>query len=476
MLILDLDPSPRLGVELREILKSGTAGAVELRRLAADAAGTAGPALRGLPERTADGEPQILLVVLPAALLAQPETLIESLRRHAPEAPLVAVMDGGEPDRILRLLELGVHDFLCAPLHAADILPRIWRLVDRTRRGDAGFTQLKEKLGLRHLVGESASFLAAIEKIPLVARCDASVLISGETGTGKELVARAIHYLSLRAQKPFLAINCGAIPSELVENELFGHERSAYTGAFTQQDGMVREAEGGTLLLDEVDSLPLLSQVKLLRFLQEKEFRPLGSSRVQKADVRVLAAANGDLDKAVREGRLRQDLYYRLNVVPVHLPPLRERREDIPRLARHFLVKHAGRKRRPAELSPRALQALLDHHWPGNVRELEHVIERAVVLSQAEELIREHHVLLPGAPARTGSAAAETFQQAKARAIAEFEAAYVRELLVAHGGNISRAARAAEKNRRSFWELIRKHGIDARSFRSPGLRDGGPRR
>jgi two-component system response regulator GlrR len=325
--------------------------------------------------------------------------------------------------------------------------------------------EIKDKLGLRHLVGESPSFLAAVEKIPLVARCEASVLLFGETGTGKELVARAIHYLSPRARRPFIAVNCGAIPTELVENELFGHERSAYTGAVTPQVGVVQEAEGGTLLLDEVDSLPLLAQVKLLRFLQEKEFRPLGSSRTRRADVRVLAAANTDLETAVREGRMRQDLYYRLNVIPLRLPPLRERREDIPHLARHFLRKHSGERRAPS-LSPQALDVLVGYDWPGNVRELEHVLERAVILAPDEELLCERHLVLPCAPGRAAAVpAAEGFREAKARAVAEFEESYLRKLLLIHGGNISGAARAAGKNRRALWELIRKRGLDPRSFR-----------
>jgi two-component system response regulator GlrR len=465
MVILDLDPCPRLGLELREILESGIPGQVQVRRLAPE---TATAAFRDLPEWAADGEPRIILLVLSKALLAEPESLLGSLRCHAPEAPVVAVTGSGEPDHILRLLGLGIQDFISAPLRAADILPRIWRLAERDRRCGVGIARLQEKLGLRNLVGESPSFVAALEKIPLMARCDASVLLSGETGTGKEVVARAIHYLSPRAAKPFVAVNCGAIPTDLVENELFGHERSAYTGAHTQQDGVVREAEGGTLLLDEVDSLPLLSQVKLLRFLQEKEFRPLGSSRVQKADVRILAATNGDLEDAVQAGRLRQDLYYRLNVLPLRLPSLRERREDVPRLVRHFLRKHTARELHPAEISARALQALMDHDWPGNVRELEHVVERAVVLSQDEGLICERHVvLLRGAGRREPAGLHESFQEAKNRAVAEFEASYVRDLLLAHQGNISSAARAADKNRRAFWELIRKHRIDASSFRAP---------
>jgi two-component system response regulator GlrR len=314
---------------------------------------------------------------------------------------------------------------------------------------------------LRHMIGESPAFLAAIEQVPLVARCDATVLISGETGTGKELVARAVHYLSPRAKKPFIAI-----PSDLVENELFGHERSAYTGATAPQPGLIQEAEGGTLFLDEVDSLPLLAQVKLLRFLQEKEYRPLGAGRMLKADVRVVAAANSDLEGAVEAGRLRQDLYYRLSVIPLRLPALRERREDIPLLARHFLAKYAREMGQPARgLSSGALQTLLDHPWPGNVRELEHVVQRAVVLSQDQGEVGAGHIVLPRSR-RPEARPAEGFQQAKARAVAEFEAAYIRDLLLLHQGNISHAAKSAEKNRRAFWELIRKHGIDADSFRT----------
>ena len=454
--LLDYDLGSGAGAALRDIVEPCGFEVVAMRP----------PAASGRLNAIAS-EPSLIAIVLSPSLLESPGELLQSLRSQVPEAPVVAMIAGGEPDRIFRLLELGVQDFFSTPLRAHDVLPRLWRLQERERPEPVVAAQLKEKLGLRHLVGESLSFLATIERIPLVARCDASVLISGETGTGKELIARAIHSLSPRSRKPFLAINCGAIPTELVENELFGHERSAFTGAFSQQDGVVQEAEGGTLLLDEIDTLPLLSQVKLLRFLQEREYRPLGSARPRKADVRVLAAANGDLDSAVRQGRMRQDLYYRLNVIPLHLPALRERREDIPRLAHHFLGRSTdGRKRTSLGFSPRALQALLDYDWPGNVRELEHVIERAAVLSQEESLIREQHILLPHAAA---AETLESFQKAKARAVARFEADYIRDLLLAHQGNISRAAKAADKNRRAFWELIRKHGIDVRSFRPAPL-------
>jgi transcriptional regulator with PAS, ATPase and Fis domain len=192
-------------------------------------------------------------------------------------------------------------------------------------------------------LGEPRIFQAEVRKIPLITRCDNHVLITGETGTGKEMFARAIHYLSPRSDKPFVPVNCGAIPVELVENELFGHERGAFTGANTAHAGLVEEAEGGTLFLDEIDSLPLLAQVKLLRFLQDKEFRRLGSSKPRHADIRTIVASNAVLEDSVQNGRLRQDLYYRLNVVSITLPSLRERTEDIPCLVDHFIRKHSGR-------------------------------------------------------------------------------------------------------------------------------------
>ncbi|MBV9958315.1 MAG: sigma-54-dependent Fis family transcriptional regulator [Acidobacteria bacterium] len=315
---------------------------------------------------------------------------------------------------------------------------------------------------MKRLIGESAAFLAATGKIPLAARCDAGVFISGETGTGKEMCARAIHYLSARLSGPFVPVNCGAIPTELVENELFGHERGAFTGALTAQHGMLHEAEGGTLFLDEIDCLPPLAQTKLLRFLQEKEYRPLGSTKARVADVRFLAASNLNPAEALRQGKLRRDLYYRLNVIPIALPALRERYEDIPLLARHFLAQYAVKLSKPvADITPAAISKLLFYDWPGNIRELEHTIELAVLVSTSDQLT-EAEISLPDAESALTD---EPFQQAKARIVAEFEKSYIQKLLLLHRGNISRAAESAHKNRRAFFQLIRKHRIDASLFR-----------
>jgi two-component system response regulator GlrR len=310
------------------------------------------------------------------------------------------------------------------------------------------------------LIGQSPAFLRQVAKIPLLAQCCSCVLISGETGTGKEVCARLIHELSKRAGKSFVAINCGAIPSELVENELFGHRQGAFTGAVLLQNGLIREAEGGTLFLDEIDSLPYSAQVKLLRFLQDKTYRPLGSAKECRADVRIIAASGTPPEKVLNSGRLRCDLYYRINVLQLRLPPLRNRREDIPVLADHFLKAYARESRKAKEgFSHDALQKLLFYDWPGNVRELMHVIERAVAGTR-ERTIHAGDIAVPD------MGPLESFRAAKERFVMELEGKYIRDTLSLFEGNISQAARAADKHRRAFWELIRKHGIDVRRFRT----------
>jgi two-component system, NtrC family, response regulator GlrR len=329
---------------------------------------------------------------------------------------------------------------------------------------------LTEKLGLQQLIGQSEVFVSETSKIPLIARSDISVLIAGETGTGKEMVGRAIHYLSRRAGKPFVPVNCGAIPVELLENELFGHERGAFTGASSARGGLIQEAEQGTLFLDEVDSLPHLAQVKLLRFLQNKEFRPLGSTKVITGNVRIVAASNANLEQAVAAGTLRRDLYYRLNVVPIVLPPLRERSTDILLLAHHFLAEYAAKLDSPAEdFSPEAERKLMLYGWPGNVRELEHVIERVVVLC-TQSTIQEDNIVFSGA---NNDLTQLSFSEMKARVVSQFETNYLQSLLVAYKGNISKAAEAAQKERRTFWELLRKHNIDVQKFKVAGMGEQG---
>ena len=313
------------------------------------------------------------------------------------------------------------------------------------------------------MVGNSPAFLREIEKAAGAAAHDVCVLIQGETGTGKEVCARAIHRNSKRKDRPFVPINGGAIPVDLLENELFGHGREAYTGAKTRREGLIAEAEGGTIFVDEIDSFPLAAQVKFLRFLQEKEYRPLGTQQMLRANVRVVAATNAELPTLLKEGRLRSDLYYRLNTVPITLPPLRERQEDIIPLARYFLHKYNEQFGGcDHEFSPEALMNLQLHSWPGNVRELEQTVVRAIVLGGDNRIIEFDSGIISDLDQ---TEKIPTFQEAKARVVEEFERGYIVKILRAHQGNITRAARAACKNRRAFWELMRKHDIDADSFR-----------
>jgi DNA-binding NtrC family response regulator len=406
---------------------------------------------------------QIILEQRPQLiLLALSEVQLKSLDTNFSSVPIVVVVDAGQ-DELNELVRAGVADFIIPPLRDTEVLVRLRRLLNQSCQEQRTRQALTEKLGMQQLIGQSQSFVAEMSKIPVLARSEISVLISGETGTGKEMVARAIHHLSPRAGKPFVPVNCGAIPVELLENELFGHDRGAFTGAAGSRNGLIQEAEQGTLFLDEVNSLPLLAQVKLLRFLQNKEYRPLGSTKALTGDVRIIAASNADLEEELAAGNLRRDLYYRLNVVPIVLPPLRARANDVILLARHFLAQYANKLNSPVvDFSPEAERKLLLYSWPGNVRELEHVIERVVVLC-AEKIIQEHHLVLSGESKRLPQL---SFQEMKANVISQFENDYIQSLLIAYRGNVTKAAQAAQKERRTFWELVRKHKIDVQKFRA----------
>jgi DNA-binding NtrC family response regulator len=342
---------------------------------------------------------------------------------------------------------------------AREVISRVLHPDGCNAQEDPSIAQLRSRLGLDHIIGESPAFVALLKQIGSIAKHDVCVLILGETGTGKEVFARAIHYCSERSGKPFIPVNCGAIPVELLENEFFGHESGAFTSANCSRRGIIKEADGGTLFLDEVDCLPPFAQVKLLRFLQDGQFRPLGSGSVCSADVRVVAASNANFNEILQSGRLRKDLYYRLNVLSLHLAPLRERDGDIILLARHFLAKYAAKfKVQVREFSTGALQKLVYHLWPGNVRELENVIQRAVVLAD-HETIGPDDIPIGDTENKLEE---QSFQRLKAKAIDQFEQTYVRRLLLVYEGNITKAAQAAGKDRRAFWELMRKHHITAR--------------
>ena len=322
---------------------------------------------------------------------------------------------------------------------------------------------LLQKLGMADLIGHDPAFLDAVGKIPLVADCDATVLITGETGVGKEVCARAVHYMSKRAAKPFVPINCGAIPMNLVENELFGHRKGAFTDAHGHHQGLLAEAEGGTLFLDEIDSLPLEAQSKLLRLLQDKTYRPLGETKAVRADIRIIAATNADLRQKAQSGTFRLDLFYRFNFTLL-LPPLRQRASDIPVLAEYFLEKHGKEYERGQKtLSAAALQKLLAYAWPGNIRELQNIIQQAILLT-AETIIPAENINLP-IPAQLQEMGKLSYTEAKRRVIEEFERNYITRLLISCGGNITRASTEAGKDRKDLSRLVKKHSIDAKALR-----------
>jgi len=389
---------------------------------------------------------------------------IEQIRGALPRCSVVAVGDGLDEEQMLSLLAAGAYDFVSVPYRDGEIEARVRRAFGLapppTLRAAPAFADVR----LRDLVGTSAAFRRQIAKLPMIADNDSGVLVLGETGTGKELFAQAVHYLSARAARPWVAVNCAAIPPDLVEAELFGHVKGAYTTACAARKGLVAEAEGGTIFLDEIDGLPYGAQAKLLRFLQEKEFRPVGSNAICHADVRVIAATNAGLADLAAKGSFRRDLFFRLNVLAITLPALRERQDDVLVLAHHFLEHFARQfKRTVTSLSPLAAHRLVAYDWPGNVRELRHVIERAVLLSTGPTLGAEDLELDDDSEGM--EADEQSFQAAKARIVQDFERGFIENLLASCHGNVTQAARVAKKNRRAFFELIRKHDIDASRFR-----------
>jgi two-component system response regulator GlrR len=315
-----------------------------------------------------------------------------------------------------------------------------------------------------NMVGNSPAFRKLESLLCKIASYDAAVLIEGETGTGKELAARSIHYLSARRGMPFVPINCGAIPDSLIENELFGHRRGAYTGASESHHGLIAQASGGTLFLDEIDALSPKGQVTLLRFMQDQEYRPLGSAQPENGDVRIIAACNTCLMRLATQGSFRSDLLFRLKVLSVELPPLRQRQGDVELLCDHYIRQFSLKYSKPAKTLDRDTLAWMNgYEWPGNVRELEHLIHSEFLLSDGPVMSiqrKGNDVDRRRIPDRRSVDLGVGFGMAKARVVAEFERKFLRELLIQTQGNVTRAAKLAGKERRALGKLIKKHGLD----------------
>jgi DNA-binding NtrC family response regulator len=391
------------------------------------------------------------------------------LARHRdPRIAVLIITAHATIDSALRATREGAFDYIPKPFTMEQLEVAVERGLEarHLREENAALRrQLEATFDLGNIVGASPAMRNVVGLLCKIADTEANVLIIGESGTGKELVARSIHANSRRRQRPFVPLDCGALPETLLESELFGAERGAYTGAEVSRAGLVEHADGGTVFLDEIGNLPVPMQVKLLRVIQERTVRRLGGTREVAVDIRVVAASSQDLGQLVREGRFREDLFYRLNVVPVTLPPLRERAGDVQLLAQRFVVEFTGGSGTNVRgLSNAALLILERYDWPGNVRELRNVIERAVSLAESNQVMPAD---LPDYLTRGphGAPFFGPFRTAKLHAVVEFERAYLRALLEECGGNVSRAAARAGLRRTALHRLLTRHGLDARLFR-----------
>jgi DNA-binding NtrC family response regulator len=394
--------------------------------------------------------------------------VLEHARRVDPDVAVIMITAYGSEKIAVQAMKAGAVDYIPKPFDNDEIrlvVGRVMETVVLRRDHRRLLEQVSGAYGFEQIVGQSPPMRRLFETIDKVADTDVTVLIRGQSGTGKELVANALHYRGPRRTKPLVKMNCAALSQELVESELFGHERGAFTGAIARREGKFEAADGGTLLLDEVGDMPLETQAKLLRALQEKEVERVGGNTPIKVDVRLIAATNQDLETAVRAGRFREDLYYRLRVIELVIPPLAERREDIPALVDHFLRGAAERwKRELKPLTGDALRACLTHPWKGNVRELRSAIEQALLLASGPEITAAD---LFGTPP-TGNSThppltdlPSTFREAKDRVVETFERDFLQQALQRHGGNITKAAEEVGMYRQNFQQKMRELGLTA---------------
>ncbi|HET8790443.1 MAG TPA: two-component system response regulator GlrR [Modicisalibacter sp.] len=383
--------------------------------------------------------------------------LFHQLQKRAPGLPVIILTAHGSIPDAVSATRQGVFSFLTKPVDRDELFSAIDDALSQTQGAS---TTDGDDSWRSAIITRSPQMERVLEQARMVAGSDVSVLVTGPSGSGKELMANAIHQASSRADKPFVAINCGALPEQLLESELFGHAKGAFTGAITQHEGLFQAADGGTLFLDEIGDMPLPLQVKLLRTLQDRQIRPLGSTVSMGIDVRIISATHRDLDRAMSEGDFREDLYYRLNVVNLRLPPLKERAEDVPLLAK-YLVTQAAERHKPfvKGFSPEALNLLASSAWPGNVRQLVNVVEQCVALTSSP--------IIPEALVSQALVAEENALPSFNDARAGFERSYLVKVLKITEGNVTQAARIAGRNRTDFYKLLGRHDLEPGSFK-PG--------
>jgi two-component system response regulator GlrR len=388
--------------------------------------------------------------------------LMEKLNGIDPDLPVILLTAYGTIKRAVESIQKGAYSFLTKPFKDAELIQLVKTCLEKKKlvkevkelRG-----MVSEQYGFEHIIGKDKKMKQVLKLVAQAADTDSNVLIQGESGTGKELIAKTLHVASLRRDEPFIAVNCGAIPETLFESELFGHKKGAFTGAATSRQGLLEKAQDGTFFFDEITEIPLSVQAKLLRVIQENEFYPLGGSEKVSLRVRMVAATNTDISEEVRKGNFREDLYYRIHVIPIKLPPLRERKESIPLLAHHFLNEFRTRMKKPVKkFSSGAMEKLLQSSWPGNVRQLKNVIEYSVAMSDSNIISENFIILNDTKPSLIG---VKPLKDAKF----DFEKEYLVELLELTNGNVSKAAKLAGKYRADLYELMKKCGLQADQFR-----------
>ena len=404
-------------------------------------------------------------------------SLMEEFHAMNPEVPAIILTAHGTIENAVEAMRRGAYSYLTKPFEPRDVLLQIERALEK-RNLNTEIKRLKELLheqyDFANIIARSEKMRSVLDVVTRIAKLDSTVYIFGESGTGKELIAKAIHLASERTDKPFVALNCAALPETLLESELFGHERGAFTGAVKSTKGRFMQADGGTLFLDEIGDMPLSTQSKLLRVLQERQFYPVGGESLMEADVRVIVATNKDLAELVQKGLFRDDLYYRIHVIPIRVPPLRERKEDVLPFVEHFLRKFGQQMKKDVKgVTPEALKKLMLHEWPGNVRELETTIEYAVAMTQ-KDMITEDYILhtkgsLPdggkGGLGRERQDLSDEGLRPLKNARDAFERDYLVQVLAMTEGNITQAAKLAGKYRADFYDLLKKHDLKVEDFK-----------
>ncbi len=389
-------------------------------------------------------------------------SLMEDLHLIIPDMPVIILTAYGSIETAVEAMKRGAFSYLTKPFEPQELLFQIQKALEN-RRLSSEIERLKglleERYSFSSIVTRNETMQKVLEVISRIAKTESTVLVLGESGTGKDLIAKAIHLASDRKEKPFVAVNCAALPEPLLESSLFGHEKGAFSGAVRSAKGLFLQANEGTIFLDEIGDMPLSIQAKVLRVLQERNFYPVGSERLTDVDVRIIVATNKNLEEQVKQGLFREDLYYRIHVIPIHLPPLRERKEDIPPLVEHFLRKFSQQAKKEIKgLTPEAMQKLMLYDWPGNIRELENVIEYAVAMSD-KDFITEDLIL------RTKGVVTQAPVQPLKEARDAFEKSYLMYLLEISRGKVSEAAKLAGKYRADFYILLKKHNLSPDDFK-----------